>query len=780
MMYKWGGYVIYNQVVLHQFSNNGYHQNGRLWAGFQDIDAPQPTIVQPRAARCYPVRSGDLLRIDNSHCGKLAVLAFSENGLRQEHQLSLKPTEEIEPEHFENEAFYSWLDRHNIQHSAGIKAAIIPQMSEPFIIQMPAEMIIWVIHLCPAFELISGKSASSALLWHQQTHVDQRLPDALGEVREEFTIKRGTASAYQVRKGEYIQIIDIAGQQCSDFQAFSTRGLDKGAEFCIDSTATRSLVRRAYPLPGLFDKFYDQNMRPLLRLVQDSCGRHDMFGFACTERSYADRGFPGHLNCSDNISSATSAYGIAQRSAWPAVNFFWNTWLDDHHHIRTEEAYSRAGDYVVMQALEDLVCVSTACPDDIDPINGWNPTDIHVRIYHHHNSIQYAVAYRNKEDGPMQISKPSAFHPRVEKLTADFAPARDIWAAVSFPSIGTIGEYWSCRNAATLQDMSSLRKFDIIGPDAEKLLQMAMSKNIAKLAEWRGMYALLCDHSGEVIDDGTLFRLAPHLFRWCCGAEESGRWLTDLAAQHHFQVRIHDLAGSLPNLALQGPSSRDILRKIVFTQPHVPSLDQLKWFGVTIARLHDREGPAFMLARTGYTGELGYELFCAEKDALTLWDALMQAGAEFNINPMGSAALEIIRIEAGLASRAEFAPGVDVFEAGIGFAADMSKEDFIGKAALQRNQAAQRRNLVGLKFQCDDIPLAGAAIFEGERQIGVITSAIYSPLFETTIAMARISVEYAIQGKQVEVGQLDGRMKRLEAQIVNLPFYDPKRERARA
>ena len=246
-------------------------------------------------------------------------------------------------------------------------------------------------------------------------------------------------------------------------------------------------------------------------------------------------------------------------------------------------------------------------------------------------------------------------------------------------------------------------------------------------------------------------------------------------------MRVHALQGSLPNLALQGPKSRDLLRKICFIQPHVPSLDQLKWFGVTVARLGDREGAPFMLSRSGYTGELGYEIFCAKADALKIWDAVMEAGEEFGITPMGGAALEIIRIEAGLAAaNAEFAPGVDAFEAGLGFAVDMKKESFTGRAALERNARDPRRVLKGLKIGCDDVPPHGAPVFSGERQVGQVTSATRSPSLESAIAMARLSVEHAENGTELEIGQLDGRMKRLTATVCDAPVIDPQRKRARA
>ena len=329
--------------------------------------------------------------------------------------------------------------------------------------------------------------------------------------------------------------------------------------------------------------------------------------------------------------------------------------------------------------------------------------------------------------------------------------------------------------------MSGLRKYDIVGPDAETLLQRATTRNVAKLAVWRGQYTLMCDAAGTVIDDGTLFRLGHDLFRWCCGSEESGRVLETLAQELGLQVRIHHMGGAMPNLAIQGPKSRDLLRKIVFTQPHVPAMDHLKWFGVTVARLNDREGAPFMLSRSGYTGELGYEIFCAKSDAVAIWDAVMAAGEEFGITPMGSEALGTIRIEAGLAAAdAEFAPGVDAFEAGLGFAVDLTKPEFTGKAALERNAQDPRRVLKGLLLDGPDVPHHGSPVLDGERQVGVVTSATRSPTLGHAIAMARLGVEHAENGARLDIGQLDGRMKRLGATVSDIPFLDPQRKRARA
>ncbi|MEM1398980.1 MAG: glycine cleavage T C-terminal barrel domain-containing protein, partial [Pseudomonadota bacterium] len=449
--------------------------------------------------------------------------------------------------------------------------------------------------------------------------------------------------------------------------------------------------------------------------------------------------------------------------------------------IMTEESHSRPGDYVALRALSDLVCVSTACPDDIDPINGWNPTDIHVRIYKATAPIKRAIAYRPKEDAAMTTSRESAFHPRIAALTPNLSPARDIWAPTSFPATGSLGEYWACRERVTLQDMSGLRKYDIVGPDAEHVLQRLTTRDLSRVAQWRGTYALMCDETGAVVDDGTLFRLGPALFRWCCGSEESARRIETLAAAEGLQVRLVDMSKALVNVSLQGPKSREVLADIVFTQPHVPAFEQLRWFGVTVARLGDRDGAPFMLSRTGYTGELGYEVFCTQSDALRVWDAMMEAGDRFGITPMGSEALDTVRIEAGLAaSGAEFGTGHDAYEAGLGFAVDLRKPDFVGKDALVRNADAPRRTMKGLLFKGNDTPLPGAPVTFAERQVGEVTSATRSPMLGRGIAMARLAVEHAANETILNVGMMDGRMKLLPATVVDIPFVDPKRERARA
>lgn len=608
------------------------------------------------------------------------------------------------------------------------------------------------------------------------------LPDPLGKIRGEITVPRASARAYPVAKGEYIQVIDVQGRQCSDFMAINSAALAQGEERFIDGTVTRSLAGGAYPQPGLHDKFFDQDMQPLLAVVQDTVGRHDTFALACTEYGYAERGFPGHLNCSDNISAAYLPYGIKPKRAWPAINFFFNSWIDTHsNRLGIDESWSRAGDYVLMQALTDLICVSTACPDDIDPINGWNPTEIHVRIYPSDLSVNRSIAYRSLPESVPFMSIETPFHPRTRELTQRFTNARQHWVPQAYDATGAIAEYWACRQSVTVQDMTNLRKIDITGPDAERLLQLALTRDISKLSVHRGYYALLCSQQGAVIDDGTLFRLAPELFRWCCGSDESARQLAEIAQQHNLKVWVRDMSLQLCNLAVQGPRSRELLQRFVFTQPSQPQLENIKWFGCAIARVNDRQGIPFMLTRSGFTGELGYELFCDQRDAVALWDVIEAAGKEFGLKPMGNDALEMLRVEAGLMiSGAEFGAQIEPDEAGLGFAIDMGNTEFQGRSAIERHRIAPRHTLVGLTIEGGEVPHHGATVFLHRQPVGMITSAVKSPELKTVIAMARISVELSGSGQQLEIGCLDGHIKRLYASVQPLPFIDPQRVKARS
>jgi len=224
------------------------------------------------------------------------------------------------------------------------------------------------------------------------------LPEPIYDPISETFIKRMSSETYDVKAGEYIQIIDPGGRQCSDFLAFDKRKLNDGIESIIDPTATRTFMGSAYPMPGLFSKFFDANHEPVIEVIRDTVGRHDTFNYACTSKYYEDMGYFGHINCSENFNNSLEKYNVKPRKGWIAINLFFNTAIDANNVATFDEPWSRPGDYVVFRALKDLTCASSACPCDVDAANGWNPTDIFVRTYAKDKKISKGVAFRVNTD----------------------------------------------------------------------------------------------------------------------------------------------------------------------------------------------------------------------------------------------------------------------------------------------------------------------------------------------------------------------------------------------
>jgi len=613
---------------------------------------------------------------------------------------------------------------------------------------------------------------------------DRPLPAPLAEPRLDLRIDRASAQAFEVREGEYIQVIDVAGRQCSDFLAFNLRDLEQGKVTELDATTTRTLNGTAYPAPGLFAKFFDTEMRPVVELVRDTVGRHDAFLLACYAKYYEDMGYPGHLNCSDNFNAALAPFGIQPRKGWPAINFFNNSAITPGNAVAIDECWSRPGDYVLMRAATDLLCASSACPDDIAPANGWNPTDIHLRVYPANKVFSKGVAFRMSPEAAPQLTQETAFHPRTAALTGRFAEYRGFWLPVAFDGLGPQAEYLACRERVAVMDLSALRKFEVLGPDAELLLQRTLTRDVSRLATGQVVYSALCNETGGMLDDGTLLRLGDNNFRWICSDDNCGTWLRQKAAEWGLNARVKTSTEQIQNLALQGPRSRALLERIVWTPGTQPTLASLQPFRFLVGRIGGYDGTPVMISRTGYTGELGYELWCHPSHALALWDALWEAGKTEGLAPCGSAAMDILRIEAGLIfSGLEFDDQVDPFEAGVGFVVAMRAKadvDFVGKAALQRRQQAPGRKLVGLLVEGNETAHHGEAVFVGRSRVGVVTSGTRSPLLRQTIALARLATEFSAEGTELEIGKLDGHQKRLAARVVPIPFYDPTRSRVRS
>ena len=327
------------------------------------------------------------------------------------------------------------------------------------------------------------------------------------------------------------------------------------------------------------------------------------------------------------------------------------------------------------------------------------------------------------------LTKETGFHPRTSKLTNDMMDSSGFWIPNKFNNFGTIKEYTECRNNVVMMDLSSLRKFEILGPDSEELLNVALTRNIKKLSIGQVVYSALCY-----------------------------------------------------NISVQGPNSRKVLSKIIWTPPSHPEVNDLKWFHFTISRIEDHKGIPIMLSRTGYTGELGYEIYCHPNDATKVWDTVWDAGQEFNISPMGFEALDMLRIEAGLILGGnEFSDETDPFEAGISFTVPLKtkEQNFIGKEALVERKAHPQKKLVGLEIEGNEKVNHGDCVHSGRAQVGIITSGTISPTLNKNIALCRVDILSPEIGTELEVGKLDGHQKSISAKVVSFPFYDPTKSRVR-
>jgi glycine cleavage system T protein (aminomethyltransferase) len=754
------------------------------------IDGLRPTDrsfeswwVRPGSATAVELRAGDRVTVIDPDGGQRAELTAVPDalGLAQD-----APATVLQGSG--DESFLRSLNERGVRPDEARAAVLFgpdsrPGASESFDVERDALLVV----AAPGGRLVDGDPPSSALVVEIKRQTPRKpaevpLPEPLAEPRLDLRVDRASAHAYEVKEGEYIQIIDVQGRQCSDFLAFHRAKLERGLERGMDGVTTRTLMGSAYPQPGLYSKFFDVDMDPLVQVVQDTVGRHDTFGLACTRRYYEDMGYPGHVNCTDNFNAEVDPYGVAPRAGWEAVNFFFNTRIEADNVLVSDEPWSRPGDYVMVRALTDLVCASSACPDDIDPANAWECTDIHVRVYSPENRFQAAIAHRVTPEAEPVMTKETAFHPRTSELTESFLEYRGYWLPHCFNNEGGIAEYWACREKAVVMDLSPLRKWEVLGPDAETLIQTAVTRDARRLAVGQVVYTAMCNETGGMIDDATVFRLGDDNFRFVGGDEYDGVWLKELGERLGLKAFVKPSTDQLHNVAVQGPNSREIMKELIWTPPTQPPLDELKWFRFLVGRIGGYQGIPVVVSRTGYTGELGYEVFCHPDDGVAVWDAIWEAGQPHGLKPLGLEALDMIRIEAGLIFAGyEFDDQVDPFEAGIGFTVKLdSEDDFIGKDALTERSEHPQRKLVGLELEGNETAGHGDEVYVGRRRVGVVTSGTRSPTLRKNIALCRMSMQYADEGTAVEVGKLDGLQKRIPAQVVGFPFYDPKKERPRS
>jgi aminomethyltransferase len=357
-------------------------------------------------------------------------------------------------------------------------------------------------------------------------------------------------------------------------------------------------------------------------------------------------------------------------------------------------------------------------------------------------------------------------------------------------------EYNAIRNASALIDVSPLFKYMVTGPDAARLVDRLITRDVAKMSVGQVYYTPWCDEHGKVIDDGTVSRLGEQTFRWTA-ADPSLRWFRQNA--EGMNVQIEDVSEAVAAIALQGPTSAKLLRAVARAD-----IDRLKYFRVIGGTI---DGVDVDISRTGYTGDLGYEIWMPAERALTVWDALMDGGRPFDAKPAGMLALDVARIEAGL-----LLIEVDFFssrkamiasqmytpsELGMSRLVSLDKGRFIGQRALRdEHRRGAARQIVGLAIEWSEVEKlydavglapavaatasrAAVPVYRNGRQVGKATSTTWSPVLKRMIALATIDRPHYAEGTQVQFEiTVEAVRHRVPATVVKTPFFNPPRKTA--
>ncbi|MGA7382234.1 MAG: aminomethyltransferase family protein [Terriglobales bacterium] len=357
-------------------------------------------------------------------------------------------------------------------------------------------------------------------------------------------------------------------------------------------------------------------------------------------------------------------------------------------------------------------------------------------------------------------------------------------------------EYNAIRNACAMIDISPLYKYLVSGKDATRLVNRVITRDINKVAVGQVIYCCWCDEEGKVIDDGTITRLEENKYRWTA-ADPSLRWFRQNAS--NMDVQIEDISEKVAALALQGPTSGKLLKAAAEAE-----IANLKYFRMTRGKI---AGVPVDISRTGYTGDLGYEIWVPWNDAVKVWDALMDKGKQFDIHAAGMLALDVARVEAGLLlievdyssskkaliASQKYSP----FELGFGKMVHLQKPNFVGKAALEKDaKAGVPRQFVGLEIDWPEVEqryekfgLTPAApsqasrvavpVYCGEKQVGKATTTTWSPVLKKMIALASVDTDHAQNGHRLQMEiTIEAVRQNVTAKIVPMPFFNPKRKTA--
>lgn len=376
------------------------------------------------------------------------------------------------------------------------------------------------------------------------------------------------------------------------------------------------------------------------------------------------------------------------------------------------------------------------------------------------------------------------------------------WAgyhAVKSYQIPHDAEYYAFRESAGLIDITPLFKYQVTGPDAADYLSRIMVKDITKLKVGRVAYCCWCNDKGKIIDDGTVMRRGEDDF-FVTSADPCFSWFSRFL--RGYRVELEDISDQIAALALQGPSSREILKRVCDAD-----LDRLRFFRTISSRSEDFE---FHISRTGYTGDLGYELWVENKYALALWEVIMESGSDYNIRPAGLDALDMTRVEAGLILKdVDYFNAQHVliddrtsspFEVSLGWMVDLARKPFIGQKALQVEKSeGSAWSLVGVELDWTEIEIlysrhglppevphhawrSSIPIFTDKsqgKQIGYATSGTWSPLLKKNIALATIQSKYSKPGTPVAIElSVEHVRHSVCASICDPQFYNPERKRS--
>jgi aminomethyltransferase len=391
----------------------------------------------------------------------------------------------------------------------------------------------------------------------------------------------------------------------------------------------------------------------------------------------------------------------------------------------------------------------------------------------------------------------TAFHERTFPLCQSLSYRE--WSgyyAVSVYEVHHEHEYNAIRNAAAIIDISPLYKYLITGKDATKLVNRVITRDITKVSVGQVIYCCWCDEQGKVIDDGTITRLEENKYRWTA-ADPSLRWFRQNGT--NMDVQIEDISEKIAALALQGPTSAKLLKAAAQAD-----IANLKYFRMTQGTIN---GVAVDISRTGYTGDLGYEIWVPWTDAVKVWDALAEKGRAFDLHAAGMLALDVARVEAGLllievdysSAKKALIPSqkYSPYELGFGKMVHLNKEDFIGKAALaQEENKGVARQFVGLAIDWTEVEeryekfgLTPAApsqasrvavpLYLGDRQVGKATSTTWSPVLKKMIALGSVETAHSQIGTKLQLEiTIEAIHQKVTARVVKLPFFNPPRKTA--